>query len=120
MIKSPPPHAVDVSQLNQRERRLLKLVCDQQQRTIHEVDRRSDGIYLRGTRTFGQAGPVDSNGYLEVMAIDLIDWTQPTWAQFTDYPEMARQGDWSAIRDTHDLKPMVEAVIKHLKQGGLI
>ena len=30
------------------------------------------------------------------------DWTSPQIAGMTDYPDMAMDGDWSAVRDTDD------------------
>ena len=33
---------------------------------------------------------------------EMFDWTK--FADMTDYPEMCKAGDWSAIRDTHEDK----------------
>lgn len=35
---------------------------------------------------------------------DLTEWSKPLIADMTDYPEMARDGDWSAVRDTNEDK----------------
>ena len=35
---------------------------------------------------------------------ELTQWTSPTSANMTDYPEMVREGDWSGVRDTSEEK----------------
>lgn len=34
----------------------------------------------------------------------LLDWSSPEIAKLTDHPELARQGDWSGVRDSDDDK----------------
>ena len=45
------------------------------------------------------------SAWLVLSAIrDLLPWTSPQIANMTDYPEMAKEGDWSGVRDTDEAK----------------
>ncbi len=84
------------------ERALIQRLCDHTGMIVTDVARRSDLEYdlsLKGTSP-GYGGCAFS-GWLPLMAIhDLTRWTDHAVADMTDHPEMARDGDWSAIRDT--------------------
>jgi hypothetical protein len=74
---------------------------------VNTIDRKSDrefdlvlnGVYLL------EADPtrrLDFADYpLLLIAIEvLLDWTKSKVANMTDYPDMAKEGDWSGVRDT--------------------
>jgi len=42
--------------------------------------------------------------WLPLGLISCLDWTADPVAGMTDYPEMARDGDWSGVRDTEEEK----------------
>jgi hypothetical protein len=83
---------------------------------IEEISRRSDkefDLYLRG-----QAGDktYSFSSWLPLHVIRETDYTR--YAEFSDYPEMVRAGDWSGIRDSSPDK--IWAIFeKSLKDRGL-
>ena len=124
---------LNVSILTELERKLLKVVCDRQARTIITIVRDEEGIKLEGYRERGvpafnrgayAGGPRQDffTGHLRLMVLDLVAWSTPYWAHYTDYPEMAKMGDWSAVRDTSDerLTVFYDEVVKHLQQTEII
>lgn len=72
--------------------------------TVETVTRRSDRLYdiiVSGTYDYGGPSPNSFTGWLPLMFIQsCTDWTDPYIADRCMYPEMAYEGDWSAIRDT--------------------
>lgn len=89
-------------ELSSRERRLFKLLA-RPGFSIEEISRQSKREFDLQFRGY-------DNGYaysawLVLSAIyNLTDWMNSPLADMTDYCQMAKQGDWSAVRDTDKSK----------------
>lgn len=93
--------------LTHRECRLIELLRVAQQWTTFEVERKTDREYdlaINGKSTkYGSEGGFSAWAILAAIQ-GLTDWTRPSVAGMSDYPDMAMGGDWSGIRDTDDGK----------------
>ena len=71
--------------------------------TVINIERKSDREYdlsLTAVKTIDTVSCA-SYGWLPLTAISfLVTWTHPAVANMTDYPDMALNGDWSAVRDS--------------------
>lgn len=91
-------------QLSRREEVILRdLIGDTT--TVETITRRSDREFdfsFSGIRrTDLPDGGMRFSAWLPLAFImDRVDWTIPSVANMTDYPDMASSGDWSSVRDS--------------------
>lgn len=87
-----------------QERILLDKLSKQGNFKITEVERRSNRPFDLGYKATASEG-WGISAWLPLAAIsELLNWTKAEVANMTDYPDMARDGDWSGVRDTEDEK----------------
>ena len=72
---------------------------------VTDVEALSDNEYdlsIEGTHKL-YGSEMSYSAWLPKLAISgLVDWSSPEVASMTDYPEMAFDGDWSAVRDSSE------------------
>lgn len=70
---------------------------------IVSIERRSDrefDLIIHGTDSRTQN---NFSGLMLLLGInELVDWTRPSVARMSSHPEMAKEGDWSGIRDSDE------------------
>lgn len=97
---------VDLSDLLPGESDLIKQIISVKEKSwdssysIERIERNSDR--WGDLDISGKSGSIRFEAWLPLSAIsELTDWTSPKIANKTDYPGMARSGDWSGVRDTN-------------------
>lgn len=86
----------------ERELRLIGTLSRKDEWKDVEITRKSDregDLQIEGEDANGKFG-----AWLVLAAIRNANWTGRTIASMTDYPSMARSGDWSGVRDTSEDK----------------
>jgi len=84
----------------------IKLLSMLPNSVVKKVKRGSDrdyDVHMKGlTRYFSDREfTTNFSGWLPLASIsEMIYWTHPDIARMTDHPIMARQGDWSGVRDS--------------------
>lgn len=91
--------------INDREQKLIDIVATRDLWKTFTVSRISDrefDLEVEGIHTqFGNECQFSANLMCAALH-SCCDWTSPEIAGMTDYPGMAMDGDWSAVRDTDD------------------
>lgn len=88
-------------QIEPIERTLLRRLYGDAALIIHRKSARRFDLSLSGTNENG----VRFSAWLPLAAIrDMVRWHIGAVAAMTDYPEMAKAGDWSAVRDSSEEK----------------
>jgi len=91
--------------ISDREQKLIDAVAVHEQWQTITVQRESDrefDLSIGGTHTQFET-PCYFRARLMLAALhSCCKWTSPGVAAMTDYPDMAMDGDWSAVRDSSD------------------
>lgn len=93
--------------LTTREITLIGEVSRARGYAVEAVERRSDrefDLSFSGKLTRKSSAGCGFSAWLVLAFIGTLPWTGPRVAGRTDYPEMAREGDWSGVRDTNDAR----------------
>jgi hypothetical protein len=111
--------------ITSREQILIDTVARREKwATFNVVARNSDrefDLLIEGTHNQFGDRPCKFSARLPLAALhSSCDWSSPQAAGMTDYPDMAMEGDWSAVRDTNDagqwmmfsslIEPMIDAM----------
>lgn len=91
-------------QLSLNEIRLLDKVTLKTGAWIHAVNRKSDKEYDISFEGHSPSGYAYMAWLPTYFIANMTDWGSPAIANMTDYPDMAKTWDWSAVRDTSDEK----------------
>ena len=91
--------------ISKREQKLIGTVACRELWTTYTVSRisaREFDLEVEGIHTpFGNECRFIANLMCSALH-SCCDWTSPQVADMTDCPDMAMDGDWSAVRDTND------------------
>jgi hypothetical protein len=93
--------------ITEREQTLIDTVARREKWVTFNVTARNSGrefdLLIEGThKQFNDRG-CKFSALLPLAALhSSCDWCSPEIASMTDYPSMAMDGDWSAVRDTNE------------------
>jgi hypothetical protein len=111
--------------ITERERTLIDTVARREKWVTFDVTARNSDrefdLLIEGTHTQFSDKGCRFSARLPLAALhSSCDWCSPQVASMTDYPDMAMDGDWSAVRDTNEatqwrmfdtlIVPMIDAM----------